>query len=44
LEHIKDFKEIGGGFVLGPTQHLLEEIPLENIITMYDVAWEYGWL
>jgi len=31
-----------GGFVIGPTQHLLPEIPLENILAMYEAAWEYG--
>jgi len=41
---MKDFKEIRREFVLGPSQHLLGEIPLENIITMYKVAWEYDWL
>lgn len=32
-----------GGFVLGPSQHLLSQIPLENIIAMYETAWKYGW-
>ena len=33
----------GGGFILSPSQHLLTEIPLENITTMYETAYEYGW-
>lgn len=33
-----------GGFVLGPSQHLLSHVPLENIFAMYETAWEYGWL
>jgi len=33
-----------GGFVLGPSQHLLSQIPLENILKLYETAWEYGWL
>ena len=41
LSRIKLFKN-KGGFVLGPTQHLLSEIPLENILTMYEVAYRYG--
>jgi len=32
----------GGGFVLSPSQHLLPEIPIENIVTMYETAYEYG--
>jgi uroporphyrinogen decarboxylase len=32
----------GGGFILSPSQHLLTEIPLRNIITMYETAYEYG--
>jgi uroporphyrinogen decarboxylase len=31
-----------GGFVLGSSQHLLTDIPLENILTMYETAFEYG--
>lgn len=32
----------GGGFVLAPSQVFLPEIPTENIITMYEVGYEYG--
>ncbi|HHV62167.1 MAG TPA: PIN domain-containing protein [Firmicutes bacterium] len=32
----------GGGFILNSSQNLLPEIPLENIITMYRTAYEYG--
>jgi uroporphyrinogen decarboxylase len=32
----------GGGFILSPSQHLLTEIPLRNIVTMYETAYEYG--
>lgn len=32
----------GGGFILSPSQHLLTEIPLENIVTLYDAAYELG--
>jgi uroporphyrinogen decarboxylase len=38
---IKLFKD-KGGFVIGPSQHLLSEIPLENILTMYETAYKYG--
>ncbi len=33
-----------GGFVLGPSQHLLSHVPIENIFALYDTAWKYGWL
>ena len=33
-----------GGFVLGPSQHLLSHLPLENIIAMYETAWDEGWI
>jgi uroporphyrinogen decarboxylase len=41
LLRIKLFKD-KGGFVIGPTQHLLNEIPLGNIITLYDTAYKFG--
>jgi hypothetical protein len=25
-----------------PSQHLMPEIPTENIVAMYEAAWEYG--
>ncbi|MGZ5550369.1 MAG: uroporphyrinogen decarboxylase family protein, partial [Nitrososphaeraceae archaeon] len=40
ISRINLFKD-KGGFVLGPSQHLLKEIPLENIIIMYKTAYEY---
>ena len=40
---IRLFKD-KGGFVLGPSQHLLSHIPLENIFAMYETAWEEGWI
>ncbi|NLJ49014.1 MAG: hypothetical protein GX428_05420 [Candidatus Atribacteria bacterium] len=33
----------GGGFILSPSQHLLTEIPIGNIISMYETVYEYGW-
>ena len=45
IEVIKRLTEVapGGGFCLAPSQVLLPEIPLKNIITMYEVAYQYGW-
>lgn len=33
-----------GGFTIAPSQHLLPEIPTENIVAMYEAAYEYAWL
>jgi uroporphyrinogen decarboxylase len=33
-----------GGFTIAPSQHLLEDIPTENIVAMYEEAWEVAWL
>jgi len=31
-----------GGFIFAPTQEILAEVPTENIIAMYQAAYEYG--
>ncbi len=41
ISRINLFKK-RGGFVLGSSQHLLMDIPLENILTMYETAHEYS--
>jgi uroporphyrinogen decarboxylase len=33
-----------GGFTIAPSQHLLEDIPTENIVAMYEEAWRSAWL
>jgi uroporphyrinogen decarboxylase len=42
-ERVETFRPYGG-FTIAPSQHLLPEIPLENIVAMYEAAWEYAWL
>ncbi|MFZ4614821.1 MAG: uroporphyrinogen decarboxylase family protein [Rectinemataceae bacterium] len=32
----------GGGYILAPSNHFLGDVPIENIITMYETAYEYG--
>jgi len=32
----------GGGYILGPSQCFTEDVPLENILTMYETALAYG--
>jgi uroporphyrinogen decarboxylase len=33
-----------GGFTIAPSQHLMTDIPVANIVALYDAAWEYAWL
>ena len=33
----------GGGYILGPSQNLTEDVPLENILALYDEALKLGW-
>jgi hypothetical protein len=40
---VETFKPYGG-FTIAPSQHLLEDIPTENIVAMYDEAWRAAWL
>jgi uroporphyrinogen decarboxylase len=42
-ERVETFKSYGG-FTISPSQHLLPEIPTENIVAMYEAAWEFSWL
>lgn len=32
----------GGGYIFAPSNHLIRDIPVENVLTMYDTAFEYG--
>jgi uroporphyrinogen decarboxylase len=32
----------GGGFILGPSQGFLPEIPVENIALLYEMGYEHG--
>jgi len=43
LDRIELFKEYIG-ITIGPSQHLLPEIPIENILIMYKTAYKYGCL
>jgi uroporphyrinogen decarboxylase len=40
-ERVETFKPYGG-FTISPSQHLLPEIPTQNIVAMYEAAWEYA--
>ncbi len=42
-ERVETFRPYGG-FTIAPSQHLLTDIPIENIVAMYEAAWEYCWL
>lgn len=42
---VKDLLEImkpGGGFILAPSQELQPDVPMENILAMYEAAIQYG--
>lgn len=41
-DRIETFREYGG-YTIAPTQHFMPETPLENILAMYETAYEYGW-
>ena len=32
----------GGGYILGPAQNMTEDIPLDNVLALYETALEYG--
>jgi uroporphyrinogen decarboxylase len=32
----------GGGYVISPNNHLLPDVPAENVVAMYRAAKEYG--
>jgi uroporphyrinogen decarboxylase len=40
-KRINDLRK-GGGFVLAPVHNILDEVPPENIVTMYQIAVESG--
>ena len=42
-ERVETFRPYGG-FTIAPSQHLMRDIPLENIVAMYEASWEYAWL
>jgi uroporphyrinogen decarboxylase len=42
-ERVETFRPYGG-FTISPSQHLLPEIPTENIVALYESAWENAWL
>ena len=42
-DRVETFKPYGG-FTISPSQHLLSDIPIENIVAMYDEAWRSAWL
>ena len=32
----------GGGWIMAPAHNIEPEVPPENIVTLYDTAFEYG--
>jgi uroporphyrinogen decarboxylase len=39
LQHMGE----GGGFIINSCNQLMVDMPVENILTMYDCAYQYGW-
>jgi len=33
----------GGGFIFCPSHQIQADVPPENVVAMYDAAYEYGW-
>ena len=33
----------GGGYILNPIHNVQPDVPVENLLTMIDAAFEYGW-
>jgi uroporphyrinogen decarboxylase len=42
-ERVETFSHCGG-FTIAPSQHLLPDIPIDNIVALYEAAWEHAWL
>jgi uroporphyrinogen decarboxylase len=42
VRHLIDTLGKGGGYVLGSSHSLLDDVPLENVLAMYDEAQRYG--
>lgn len=42
-ERVETFRPYGG-FTIAPSQHLMTDIPVENIAAMYEAAYEYAWM
>jgi uroporphyrinogen decarboxylase len=33
----------GGGYILGPSQVLTDDIPIANLVAMFEAVDQYGW-
>lgn len=42
VKRVIDIMAPGGGFLLGPGHNFIRDIPVENVITMFKTALEYG--
>jgi uroporphyrinogen decarboxylase len=42
VEHLMSEVAPGGGFVLCPSNHIMPDMPVENILELYDAAFELG--
>ena len=42
VKRLIDVMAPGGGFILAPVHNVRPEVPPENLVALYDTAWEYG--
>ena len=42
VKRLIDVMAPGGGFILAPVHNVRPEVPSENLVALYDTAWEYG--
>jgi len=42
VKRVIDILAPGGGYLLGPSHNFTRDIPIKNIIKMFETAMEYG--
>ncbi len=42
VKRLIDVMAPGGGFILAPVHNVRPEVPPENLVALFDTAWEYG--
>ena len=42
VKRLIDIMAPGGGFILAAVHNIRPEVPPENLVALFDTAWEYG--
>jgi len=42
VERTIEIMSPGGGYILGPSQHIQDDVPLENVLAFLEVARAHG--